>query len=161
MSGLFNHFQRNKNPSESHISTRHEPIELESRVNITFRFFKFICIHVLHQGSQTPIPQSKPKFFSFERIKDSLTPKGRHSDNASAVGVQDQVRNQPDVPDLATVNAERQAATGSINKMVTLSRPLERATSTISEADNLMNSVSSFLKSLEKFNSVVNDIVEV
>jgi hypothetical protein len=48
--------------------------------------------------------------------------------------------------------------------MNTLSGPLEVATSKINDADdpiNLMDSVSSFLKSLERFNSIVDEIAEV
>jgi len=50
------------------------------------------------------------------------------------------------------------------NQPNALSEPLEKATSTISEAGNpinLMDSVSSFLKYLEMFNSIVDAIAEV
>jgi len=61
------------------------------------------------------------------------------------------------VLDLATVDAERKAANAAIVKM-TLSGPFEKATSTITQADN---PVSLFLESLEKFKSIVDGIAEV
>lgn len=62
------------------------------------------------------------------------------------------------------MDAEREAARGAIDKMSTLSRPFDKATSTIGQADNpidLMDSVSSFLTFLERFNSIVDGIAEV
>ena len=61
------------------------------------------------------------------------------------------------------MDAERNAANTAIDKMNTLSGPLEVTMSKISYADpiNLMDSVSSFLKSLERFNSIVDEIAEV
>jgi len=61
------------------------------------------------------------------------------------------------------VDAERNAANTAIDKMNTLSGPLEVTMSKISDADpiNLMDSVSSFLTSLERFNSIVDEIAEV
>jgi hypothetical protein len=62
------------------------------------------------------------------------------------------------------VDAERKAASAAIGKMNTLSGPLENTTSAISEAGNpinLMDSISSFLKFLERFNSIVDGIAEV
>jgi hypothetical protein len=62
------------------------------------------------------------------------------------------------------VEAERKAATRAVDKMNTYSGPSEKVTSTISQADNpinLVDSVSSFLKSLERFNSIVDGIAEV
>jgi hypothetical protein len=61
------------------------------------------------------------------------------------------------------VDAERNAANTAIDKMNPLSGPLELTMSKISYADpiNLMDSVSSFLTSLEKFNSIVDEIAEV
>jgi len=62
------------------------------------------------------------------------------------------------VLDLASVDEERKAASVAIDKMDTLSGRFNGATSMVNQVDDL---VLSLLKSLEKFNSIVDGIAEV
>ena len=80
----------------------------------------------------------------------------------SDTSVRDSAQKQLNV-DTGTVDTEREAARRAIDKMNTFSEPFAKITSTIGQADpiSLMNSVSSFLKLLERFNSIVDDIAEV
>ncbi len=74
------------------------------------------------------------------------------------------MRNQLNAPDLAKVDAAREAAIGAILDMKTLSGSVGKAALTINEADNPIDPidhVSSLLKSLERFNSIVDDITAV
>ena len=79
----------------------------------------------------------------------------------SGSSVQEPARNEPD---LAKVDAAREASTSAILTMKTLSGSVEKGASTINQVDNpinLIDSVSSFLKSLERFNCIVDNIAAV
>jgi len=74
------------------------------------------------------------------------------------------VEDEPDTPDLTTVDVQREAASSAVSDMETISGPVQKAASTINDAGNpvnLMDSLSSTLKSLEKFNSLVEKIATV
>jgi hypothetical protein len=62
------------------------------------------------------------------------------------------------------VDAEREAATGAVSSMTTIYNPVQDAAAKIDKAENPIKSLdalSSTLKSLEKFNSVVDKIATV
>ena len=84
----------------------------------------------------------------------------------SGSSIQSPARNQLNAPDLAKVDAARETATGATLDMKTLSGSLavENVASTINQAANpieLTDPISSFLKSLEKFTSIVDNIAAV
>ena len=66
--------------------------------------------------------------------------------------------------DLATVDAAREAANRDVSEMRVIATSLQSASSAISNADNqigLVDPISSFLKTLSLFNSVVDKIATV
>ena len=67
-------------------------------------------------------------------------------------------------PDLATVDAAREDATRAASDMRVLATPVQNAASAITYADNpipLVDFISSFLKTLSSFKSVVDKIATV
>ena len=71
---------------------------------------------------------------------------------------------QINTPDLATVNAAREDASRAASGMRVIAAPVQSAVSAISNADNpipLVDFISSFLKTLNSFKSVVDKIATV
>ena len=67
-------------------------------------------------------------------------------------------------PDLATVDAAREDASRAASEMRVIAAPVQGAASAINDADNpiaLVDFISSFLKTLSSFNSVVDKIATV
>ena len=67
-------------------------------------------------------------------------------------------------PDLAIVDAAREDASGAVLDMRVIAAPVQSAVSAICNADSpipLVDSISSFLKTLSSFNSVVDKIATV
>jgi hypothetical protein len=67
-------------------------------------------------------------------------------------------------PDLATVDAAHAAASVALSEMRVIAVPVQSVTSAISNADNpidLVDFISSFLKTLSKFNDIVDKIATV
>ena len=71
---------------------------------------------------------------------------------------------QINAPDLATVDAAREDASRAASKMRVIATPVQNVASAISNMDNPIDhvdSISSFLKTLSLFNSVVDKIATV
>jgi len=79
----------------------------------------------------------------------------------SGSSAQEPARIQLNAPDLTKVDAAREAATGTILCMKTLSGSVEKAASMINEAGNPIDLIDSLLKCLERFNSIVDNIAAV
>ena len=71
---------------------------------------------------------------------------------------------QINAPDRATVDAARKDASRAASEMKVIAAPVRSAASAINDADNpiaLVDFISSFLKTLRSFNSVVDKIATV
>jgi len=90
-----------------------------------------------------------------------ITPQDRVPSDAPH---KDTPSDQINAPDLATVDAAREDANKAASEMRIIAAPVQSAASAINDADNpiaLLDFISSFLKTLSSFNSVVDKIATV